>query len=734
MSEDQEQTRLLQQMLAALQKSGGDTNTKDVENAKKALEKFTLASIRGRRAKDDEVDAMGDFVDGTKKAVLGTSKFVQATAAAAGALRENREDFTSLNSSIQLAGNGMQLASKTAGALADSLGDALKGLPFVGSALGGAVSAAGKFTAAIGNAAGEIVKTIGPMLTAELQRASTAYRKAGDVGALGAEGLTGLANQAIKAGLSFNSFAGVVSKTAPQLTFALGNSADAAETLANTSKDMQPFKRGLLALGIGVEQQNELTANYIGLQQRLNRGQAKDSRALAAGSKNYIQNLTELSKLTGKSVTEQQKELDEQSRHVRASAAMRLVQAKLGGQAGADAVNNIQGVTAVLKKASPALAAGFQDALGGNFKTEAGKAFYKATGQAGVETMNQLKAGTISREQALAKIQEAGAARYASLGGDKFAAAAGSTGTAVDSILADLQSLTFGAKFADQIGKIDEQTKKTMSTTDKTTNSMVNAQESMIKAGAALDKLALQTSLPLAATAIEKFTDLSVAASKKMLDYATAFNKGGLSAVGDLIKDQALGGGDSPADMATVDAQDKKNKELHSVGTNFLNKMGNWFENSTEKAARVAKETGMLKARGKQNIGADYQEQFGSKIDAAEKNTKLRDLQSKAMRQGRGSSAYKEYQAEKQSQSLNSINKTVLPAGPTNKIKKDTDLNASVSSNLVSTTDANANANANANTTTSQGQVATSDAILADIANKLDTNNKLLKQQVNNSS
>ena len=692
MSEDQEQTRLLQQMLAALQKSGGDTNTKDVENAKKALEKFTLASIRGRRAKDDEVDAMGDFVDGTKKAVLGTSKFVQATAAAAGALRENREDFTSLNSSIQLAGNGMQLASKTAGALADSLGDALKGLPFVGSALGGAVSAAGKFTAAIGNAAGEIVKTIGPMLTAELQRASTAYRKAGDVGALGAEGLTGLANQAIKAGLSFNSFAGVVSKTAPQLTFALGNSADAAETLANTSKDMQPFKRGLLALGIGVEQQNELTANYIGLQQRLNRGQARDSRALAAGSKNYIQNLTELSKLTGKSVTEQQKELDEQSRHVRASAAMRLVQAKLGGQAGADAVNNIQGVTAVLKKASPALAAGFQDALGGNFKTEAGKAFYKATGQAGVETMNQLKAGTISREQALAKIQEAGAARYASLGGDKFAAAAGSTGTAVDSILADLQSLTFGAKFADQIGKIDEQTKKTMSTTDKTTNSMINAQESMIKAGAALDKLALQTSLPLAATAIEKFTELSLAASKKMLDYATAFNKGGLSAVGDLIKSQVLGGGDSPKPepvkvteniraMDNNEMGDGPDKEEMAAARARLKAMLPSWLGGTPKPERVAKETG---------------------------------------------------QAQKQSQSLNPISKTVLPAGPTNKIKKDTDLNASVSSNLVSTTDADANANAN--TTTSQGQIATSDAILADIANKLDTNNKLLKQQVNNSS
>ena len=274
MAEDQEQTRLLQQMLAALQKSSGNTNTKDVEKAKKALEKFTMASIRGKRAKEDEIHVMGVFVDGTKQAVLGTSKFVQATAAAAGAIRENREDFTSLNGSIALVGNGMQMASKTVGALGDAAGDALKGIPYIGPALGGVVSAAAKVTAALGQAAGEIVKTIGPMLTAELQRASTAYRKAGEIGALGADGLTGLANQAIKAGLSFNSFAGVINKTGPQLTFALGNSADAAQTLANTSKDMQPFRRGLLALGIGVEQQNELTANYIGLQQRLNRGQS----------------------------------------------------------------------------------------------------------------------------------------------------------------------------------------------------------------------------------------------------------------------------------------------------------------------------------------------------------------------------------------------------------------------------------------------------------------------------
>jgi len=714
MSEDQEQTRLLQQMLAALQKSGGDTNTKEVENAKKALEKFTLASNRGRRAKDDEVNAMGDFVDGTKKAVLGTSKFVQATAAAAGALRENREDFTSLNGAIELAGNGMQLASKTAGALADSLGDALKGLPFVGSALGGAVSAAGKFTAAIGNAAGEIVKTIGPMLTAELQRASTAYRKAGDVGALGAEGLTGLANQAIKAGLSFNSFAGVINKTGPQLTFALGNSADAAQTLANTSKDMQPFRRGLIALGVGVEQQNELTANYIGLQQRLNRGQAKDSGALAAGSKNYIQQLTELAKLTGKSVTEQQKELDEQTRHVRQGAALREVERKLGGEAGQKASAAIQGVSAVLAKAAPTLSAGFSDALGGNFASEAGKNFYRATGEEGKAIMSQLKAGTISRESALAGIQEAAAKRYASLGGDKFAMTAGNTGTVIEAILVDLQSLTFGAKFSDQIGKIEESTKKTMSTTDKTTNSMINAQESMIKSAKALDELALQTSLPLAAASIEKFTDYTVTASKKMLAYAKAFSEGGMDAVTAQLKKDVMDKNIDP-NASALDKQDTRNTNAMGAGakfSNFLSKalgenLVGVFNESAAKAIkerRVAQQTVQQqnKLGDKADVGEAYTKQYGSQMGDAKK---LIDRQ-RAMRYG-GTANYN----------------PLKTAGPVDKLT-GADLGSAVTQNL-GTTPTTTNAGT---ATAGQNQTVGSDALLTGIYGELQTNNALQKK------
>jgi hypothetical protein len=452
----------------------------------------------------------------------------------------------------------MQMASKTVGALGDAAGDALKGIPLLGGVIGGAVSAASKLTAALGQAAGEIVKTIGPMLTAELQRASVAYRNAGSVAALGADGLSGLANQAIDAGLSFTSFSNVVKQNAETMAFATRNSADSAKVLADTSKAMQPFRRGMLALGISVEQQNELTAGYIGLQQRLGRDESRNSQALAQGSRNYIQNLTELSKLTGKSVSEQQKELDAQSRHVRQAATQREVERTLGGEAGKKASEAISGVATVLKSAAPVLAGGFQDALGGNFKTDAAKNFYRATGEAGKDIINQLKAGTITREKALAGIQEAAANRYQSLGGDKFAMAAGNTGTALDAVMMDLQSLTFGAKFGDQIGKIENATKKNMETTDATTNSMINAQESMIKAAKALDELALQTSLPLAATAIEKFTDYSVKASQKMLAYADAFAKGGVGAVTNKLKEDAINKNVGDAGSA-LDKQDATN-------------------------------------------------------------------------------------------------------------------------------------------------------------------------------
>ena len=387
MADDQtieELTRAVQALQQAMAQ-GKTVDPKEVDRLDKALKN----AARGSKAQSDaqkiqteatdkNTKGMGRFAGGISNAATRTVNLAAGMAGAASDIRENRESFTSLNPAIKLTGDAISKAGSLTGGVVDALGDALSGIPVVGGLVGGLVSGVGKITAALSEAAGEIINTVGPMLTAELERASKAYRQAGQVGALGAEGLSGLANQAIDAGLSFSTFAGVINKTAPELVFALGNSADAAKTLASTSKEMVPFRRNLLALGVTVEQQNELTAGYIGLQARLNRGESRNAAALAQGSQNYIKNLTELSKLTGKSVSEQQKEIDGQMRNVRAAAALREVQRKLGGQAGQEAFDNITGVTAVLAKRAPTIAKGFQDALGGNLVTAEAKQFQQS--------------------------------------------------------------------------------------------------------------------------------------------------------------------------------------------------------------------------------------------------------------------------------------------------------------------------------------------------------------------
>ena len=528
MADDQtieELTRAVQALNQTIAQ-GKTVDPKEVEKVNRALQNASKSSKAQSDAEKMQTEAtnkgskgIGRFAGGISNLASRTASYAKDLNDAASDIRENRESFTSLNPAIKLTGDAISKAGQLTGGVVDALGDALSGIPVVGGLVGGLVSGVGKITAALSEAAGNIINTVGPMLTAELERASKAYRQAGQVGALGADGLRGLANQAIDAGLSFSTFAGVINKTAPELVFALGNSADAAKTLASTSKQMVPFRRGLLALGVTVEQQNELTAGYITLQARLNRGETRNAAALAQGSQNYIKNLTELSKLTGKNITELQKDIDERMKNVRFAAATREVQRKLGGEAGKRAFDQINGVAQVLEKRAPAIAAGFADALGGNLGTDAARNFQQATGAAGMQIIEQLKKGQIDRDTALMKLQEAGQQRYQSMGGDKFAMSVGGMGTALEPVIKDLQELSFGAKFGEQVGKVEEQVNKTAKTTDGVTNAMITAQESMIRSAKALDDLALQTTLPAAAVGIKTFTDGMVDGTKALMKY-----------------------------------------------------------------------------------------------------------------------------------------------------------------------------------------------------------------------
>ena len=491
--------------------------TKNLTNAALAQHRNTKATKDNTASTKDATTASGAMAKGMYKVTTGTVAYATKLAEAASELRENRENFTSLNGSIELTGNAMKFAGKAVGAVGDGLGDLVSVLPLVGGVAGAFVSGVSKLAAAAMQAAGEIVNQVGPMLTAELQRASDAYRAAGAVGALGAEGLSGLGKQAVQAGLSFSTFSKVAAAGAEDLTFAFGDSATGVRRFADASEAMQPFRRGLLALGVSAESQNELTAKYIKLQAMQGNIEGRSARDLAQGSKNYITQLTALSRLTGKSVDEQQKAMDEQMRNVRMAAAVADVQSRLGE----DAATAMKNTTAAITSMAPNIGKGLQDALSGNLGTEAAQEFQLAAGEMGAQAVDMLRNGKITQEEATAMIQEGVKKQAEAIGGPATIGAIAGLGTAFDKVLGEMlamgQRTTLTATQIEGLGKAQENLK---TTTDGTTAAMLSANESMLKSAQALDALALQTTLPLAAAGIEVFTAGMEKATTELLKYA----------------------------------------------------------------------------------------------------------------------------------------------------------------------------------------------------------------------
>ena len=138
--------------------------------------------------------------------------FGASLASAAMDVQNNQESFSSLNASIDIAAGLLKTTGKVVGGVGDSFGEALKGIPVIGGLIGGFVSAASKATAALAEATADVAAQIGKQVTSQLDNAGSAFRMVAQSGALGADGMRGLGQQAVNAGLSFDSFAKTINK------------------------------------------------------------------------------------------------------------------------------------------------------------------------------------------------------------------------------------------------------------------------------------------------------------------------------------------------------------------------------------------------------------------------------------------------------------------------------------------------------------------------------------------
>ena len=495
MADDQDIVDAIKE-LTRLNSPGGTSDPKKMKDMEKTIGNLTRKLKANSSAVDDDTDAT---IKGTKGwvrfggALAGTTRnvgnFAIKVIDAGNVVRENREQFTSLNGSIDIAAGMFKTTAKLTAGLGDAAGTAISAIPLIGPAIGGLVSGVSKAAAALAEATADIAAQIGKKITAELDNANTAFRMMAQSGAVGADGLTGLANQAIQAGISFKDFASVTKESAAGLAFAFGDTATGAKKFADASEAMTPFRRELTALGVGAKQQNEMTANYIKLQARQGNIEGRSSQSLAQGSAEYIKRLTALSRLTGKSVEEQQKELDSQMSNARMVGALAEVQAKYGQKA----ASNMSDTAAFISNIDEDIGKGLQDALSGNLGTDAAQQFAISAGEMGDQAVKQLRNGEISAAEASAMIQQ-GLKKTA----DNFGGAAGlgklaGLGTPIEQSIKGLQKFSTRAELSSKdFQKVIDKNKELATTTDAATNNLVDSSVKMQKFATELDKISLK--------------------------------------------------------------------------------------------------------------------------------------------------------------------------------------------------------------------------------------------------
>ena len=521
MADDQtieELTRAVQSLTQQIGQ-GKTIDPKEMDKVNKALGNVTKGSTAQSNAQRIQTGELDKGAKGSVRfagALAGTTRnvgnFAIAAIDAAGTIRESREQFSSLNGSIDIAAGMFKTTAKLTAGLGDAAGTAISAIPLIGPAIGGFVSGVSKAAAALAEATADIAAQIGKKITAELDNANTAFRMMAQSGAVGADGLTGLANQAIQAGISFKDFASVTKESAHGLAFAFGDTATGAKKFADASEAMTPFRRELTALGVGAKQQNEMTANYIKLQARQGNIEGRSSQSLAQGSAEYIKRLTALSRLTGKSVEEQQKELDSQMSNARMVGALAEVQGKYGEEA----ASNMKDTAAFISGIDENIGKGLQDALSGNLGTDAAQQFAISAGEMGDQAVKQLRNGEISAAEASAMIQQGLKKTADNFGGSAGLGKLAGLGTPIENSILGLQK--FSARddlSAADFQKTIDKNKDLATTTDAATKGLVDSSLKMQKFATEMDKLAL-TAMPGMTTAVDTMTTGLLAAATEM--------------------------------------------------------------------------------------------------------------------------------------------------------------------------------------------------------------------------
>lgn len=434
------------------------------ELLQRAMEEIrTLGAVSDETAR--KLKEAADETSAFKKAMKGaTADVVKGMGRLTMSLANGNQEFTQFNVVVDSVANAISKMGQS--------------IPFLGAALVATAEGA-KF------------------LLGQLQTTVTAFNKVSESGLIGADGMTGLRNQAIESGVSLDIFSRAIANNSEALARFGGTAADGSQKFSRALGQVnRTFGDQLMRLGMSFDSIAESTAGYIALQTRLGNSQRMTQDQLAKGAFEYAKQMDELAKLTGQQKADLQKQRDA----ILSEARFRAKIQELESQGRGDLARSYEQLTLML----PELGPGLRDliASGGVATTEAAREISFATDFAAQRMIQAMESGIFQNPQQVAMELQAGSRQFVSnyQGLVKFT---GDLPGFVSNFgkVADLAGREFGA-----VGRAAGIAATQMGAPDALTEATVKAQKAMMNFTIAMDEVTIKL-LPNAGQAVASFAD-----------------------------------------------------------------------------------------------------------------------------------------------------------------------------------------------------------------------------------
>lgn len=242
-------------------------------------------------------------------------------------------------------------------------------------AVAGAIPMVGGAFKALGEAAGDVTK----MMIDQFQQGWTAYKDLSQTGVV--TSFENLKDTVGATGLLFNEVGKTLGKHSKDFAAFGGSTQAGAKAFRQTASELTDVRQSFAAMGISAEEFNDSQAKYMAISAR----SGFQQQDLAKGTKQYIEQLDDLSKLTGLQKKDIQAQRDAAMSETR--FASRLESMTKEQQ---DAFNDMNSY--LIANAGPETAQGFRDlvASGGVATTDAAKALMLKTNGAAADMVSDL--------------------------------------------------------------------------------------------------------------------------------------------------------------------------------------------------------------------------------------------------------------------------------------------------------------------------------------------------------